>query len=422
MSKKHILILGGSHDQLFMLNTAKNMNLGTVVLDGNKSAPGLKQADYAKNINFKKLDEVYIYLDSLISKNINVCGVSTMGCDVPDILAKISKKYEWCGPSIETGKLAANKYLMKLRFEEEGIPVPKFAKVRNEKDIEDYWGFWGCEKIIIKPTDRAGSRGVKIIEHKKDLSNFYEFALNNSIIKEVMIEEFIEGPQISTESIIYDEMFFTPGFADREYDYMESFHPQIMENGGWVPSSHSSYDIKKVEKLVERASRSLGIQRGVAKGDVVINHKKGPMIIEIAARLSGGDFCESLVPLSNGVNYVQNVLQIAIGDKPNFENLTPRNPIKFIANRYFFLPQGVLEEIEGFSEVKSLDRIEKFEIFYEIGDKIPKIESHGQRVGVFVIKADSKDEAISLIDFVYRKVNFKINGSWYDGSPSSFNK
>ena len=61
MTRKTLLILGGSNDQLFMIKTAHEMNIDTVVVDGNKSAVGLKIATYSKAIDFSNIKEVIIY-------------------------------------------------------------------------------------------------------------------------------------------------------------------------------------------------------------------------------------------------------------------------------------------------------------------------------------------------------------------------
>ena len=74
------------------------------------------------------------------------------------------------------------------------------------------------------------------------------------------------------------------------YNTTENFHPLIIENGGWVPSILKKNDIKDIKSLIESASKFLGINSGISKGDIVLHSNKGPMIIEIAARLSGGDF------------------------------------------------------------------------------------------------------------------------------------
>ena len=52
-----------------------------------------------------------------------------------------------------------------------------------------------------------------------------------------MIEKYIEGPQLSTESIIINGKCYTIGFSDRNYEYLNKFSPYIIENGGDLPSA-----------------------------------------------------------------------------------------------------------------------------------------------------------------------------------------
>jgi len=416
LKKKCVFILGGGSDQLFMINTAHEMGLETAVVDGNSLAEGLKISTYSENIDFSKLDEVYTYIDNLLKNGVNICGVSTMGSDVPHLIAKISDRYSWTGPSLETGEITTNKYLMKLRLEEKGIPIPKFTLVNSPEEIKSYWSNWNCEKIVIKPTDSAGSRGVSLIHDLRNISNAFHHALYNSKIGEVIMEEYLDGLQISTESIIYNNKSITPGFADRVYEGMEGYWPQIMENGGWVPSIVTPEIKNKVCQLVESTAFALGIEKGVAKGDVVIHPRQGPMMIEMAARLSGGDFCESLVPLGTGVNYVKAAIKIALGEEPDWNELTPKFQ-KAVANRYFFLPPGKLETIRGIKEINDTNEISKLKFFYEPGDSIPLIENHGQRVGVMVVVDESREKVQKITDFAYNKLNFKIDGKWYKGYP-----
>ena len=98
---------------------------------------------------------------------------------------------------------------------------------------------------------------------------------------------------------------YTPGFVDRNYEMLTRFAPHFIENGGIHPSKIQGELRKAIEGLIERAALALGIENGVAKGDVVITGDGKPMIIEMAARLSGGDFSESLIPLGCGVNIVK---------------------------------------------------------------------------------------------------------------------
>jgi len=414
--RKCILLLGASEDQLFIIKSAKELELETAVIDRNKCTPGLSCATYSAPIDFSDTEKVIEYVKELMNMGVNICGVCTMGSDIPHIVSKIADTFGWIGPSEYTGRLATNKYEMKLCFKENGISVPRFALVKSAEDVLFYWKSWNCSKVIIKPTDRAGSRGVCIIERKQDVEISYRHALANSQIGQVILEEFIEGRQISTESLIFEGKVCTPGFADRVYDGMYVYWPQIMENGAWVPTDLSDEKKYEVVMLIERAARALGIKKGVAKGDVVMHPYKGATMIEMAARLSGGDFSESLVPLGSGINYVKTALKIAIGEEPDLEELEPKWE-KVVANRYFFLPTGYLQDVQGLEECRSLAEVNKLVISYHIGDYVPEIRSHGQRVGVMIITGENRKEVQNLIDYVYRKVQFKINDKWYSGLP-----
>lgn len=417
--KKCVLLLGASIDQLFIIKTAHEMGLKTAVLDANADAPGLKLATYSSPINFSDLPKVFEFVNSLRDTGVNVCGVSTMGSDVPHLVARIAKEFGWSGPSVETGRIATDKHEMKLRFLEKGVPIPKFSLVRSGNEIINLRRLWQCSKVIIKPTDRAGSRGVRLIEREIDAETAFQHAFANSLKGQVQLEEYIDGLQISTESILTKDCCVTPGFADRVYENMQAFWPQIMENGGWVPSILNDEMKYKVNDLVEKSARSLGIVDGVAKGDVVIHPERGPMMIEMAARLSGGDFCESLVPIGAGVNYVEAVLRIAVGETVDFGKLKPKKNLA-VANRYFFPPSGRLEEISGVEDVEKMPEVNKLKFFYKAGDYIPAIQNHGQRAGVVIVASPTREETQGLIDDIYNRIKFKINGTYYSGNPINY--
>ena len=416
---RSLLVLGAGSDQLFMIRTAHKLGYETVAVDANPSAPGLAIATHSSPIDFSSVSEVIAYVKSLKDRGVDVSGVSTMGSDVPHHVSAVADYFRWVGPSRESARLATHKLEMKEHFRRSGIPVPAYAQVEKTSDIKERWREWGCSALVIKPTDRAGSRGVRMILHPDQVDEARNYALSFSGNGQIMIEEFVMGDQYSTESILFDGRAVTPGFADRVYEGMEAFQPNIMENGGWVPSELDTELHRSICEIVERAAAVIGIERGPAKGDVVLCPERGPIVIEMAARLSGGDFCESLVPLGTGVNYVETAIDIAMGNEPDFEALTSTKNLT-VANRYFFPPPGKLEAIKGDRKCRSLESVVKLEMAYEPGDQIPVITNHGQRAGVFIVTAKNRSMAQEAIDYVYDNVTFIVDGQERSGRPEAY--
>ena len=255
--------------------------------------------------------------------------------------------------------------------------------------------------------DLAGSRGVYLI--KKDLKylkikNLYFGAKSFTKLKSLIAEEFLEGPQLSTETIVVNNKTRTIGFADRNYEFLRKFEPKIIENGGTMPSRYLKTYFKDVQKTIEKIKNALKISNGVIKGDLVI-HKKKIYVIEIAYRLSGGDFSESLIPLNTGIDFIKLALRQCVGEKISLRKIKIKNNL-FVMNRYFFPKEGVLKKIEGIKKIKNKDYIKKIDFNYKKNQRIPTINSHKDRGGVFVIVGKNYQEANRRVKFVYSKINF----------------
>lgn len=397
-SGDYLVVLGASSDQLFMIRTAQQMGLKVLAVDANQDAPGRKVADVFAHVSTRDIPAVITYLDEFVAKGATILGVSTMGSDIPEIVAALATHLGTPSISIEDATVATDKLRMKHRFAEHSVPIPWFSEISTYAELKEIIDERGIE-LVIKPNDRSGSRGVFLLNASCDVQDLFNRARDFSFSKRVLVEEFLPGLQISTETIMVDGKAHTPGFADRNYDLLDQFRPQIMENGGWVPSCLDGADRVAVENLVEQASLALGVRNGVTKGDVVMS-PGGPRMIEMAARLSGGDFCESLVPLGTGVNYVKTVIEIAIGQQPDIPSLNPKFN-RAVANRYFFPDAGRLIRVEGEDEVKSWDWVHKLEFWYEPGDEVPQSLSHAHRFGVFVVTAVDRDELERRVSQVY---------------------
>jgi biotin carboxylase len=223
--------------------------------------------------------------------------------------------------------------------------------------------------LLIKPVDSRGYRGVQRVEQVEDLTKAFYFAQEHSPTDRVMVEQYLSGPQVSTESIIVNGVCHTPGFSDRNYEYLERYAPFFIENGGDLPS-HLPDDIQaKVKDVVGRAAAALGITNGTVKGDIVV-HKGEPHVIELAARLSGGFFCTREIPLNTGVDFIGAAIRVALGEDVSAEELTPKQ-LTPVIQRYAFPSPGKVVKVSGAEDARKIAGIAEVVVTAKEGDIIP---------------------------------------------------
>ncbi len=354
-------------------------------------------------MNIIKWDEEAL-IKFVESYNGKIDGVITIASDIPHMVSRVAERIGVRHISIETADLAVDKFKMKQALKYYGVNVPEFRMVLSAHEVKKFIKEFGFP-VIIKPIDNSGARGVLMITEDTDLEWAYKESKNNSRSGEIMIEKFISGQQISTEGIMYENQFYITGFSDRNYSRLEEFLPNIIEDGGDFPSILSNEQVKLVNIEFEKAVRALGIDWGPGKGDMIYGDDEKAYVVEIAARLSGGNFCYDQVPLGTGVDIVDAYIDMAVGNSIDIECFKPKFS-KGIAQRYFFPGTGKIKEILGIEEVKSMTNVAKIDFFVKEGDIIEKQSNHTKRVGYVIAVGKDKKEAIKNAEEAINSVRF----------------
>jgi len=224
---------------------------------------------------------------------------------------------------------------------------------------------------------------------------------------EVIAEKFIFGLQISTEGLFHDGVFHCTGFADRNYTRLDDARPFMVEDGGDIPTILNEADKRKVEIEFEKAARALGIDWGPAKGDMIFGEDGKPYVIEIAARLSGGNFCYDKVPWSTGVDIVDILVDMAVGNPVDAARFTPTRDLA-TSQRYFFPAAGTIKQIDGVSAARAASHIRKVDIWAGPGQAVAAAENHPSRVGYVIACAPTRDEAIAAAEAAVARVEFRM--------------
>jgi biotin carboxylase len=390
---KTLWIVSGSSEAIPGIVKAKEMGLFVVVSDANSRAPGRSYADDFVTASTYDIEATVNAARLYHGTKRKIDGVISIAADVPLTVASVARALNLPGLSLESAFLASDKVAMKKRFQETGIPIPWFQEIVSVAQLKEV----SCKKgipIIVKPVDSRGARGVLRLTEKLDLDWAFDHARSFSSSGRVMIEEYLDGPQISTESVMIDGVGYTPGFSDRNYEYLERFAPYIIENGGHQPSSLSKHEQKQITECAEMAGLALGIHTGVAKGDMVMT-SEGPKVIEMAARLSGGYFSTDQIPLATGVDLVGGAIKLALGETVEPCELVPVRQ-EGVAIRYFFPDPGRVVAVENMEKALKIQDVNKLEVFVSEGDMIEPVTNHTKRAGFVITQGKSRQEAIEL--------------------------
>jgi biotin carboxylase len=386
--KKTILILGAGEEQTIAIKLAQEMGIKVIAVDGNPNAIGLKIADFGVCADVNDIE-----LITKIAKENNADGVMTHAVEIPQVVATVAKARNLPGVDPEVAERATNKLKRIKCFEKEGVPHPKFETATNIEEAvrkSETIGF----PLVMKPIDNAGARGVTNVNAKNEIERAFKEALSLSKEEIVLLEEYLEGPEISTESVVYNGKIYTPCWGDRNYDNKDKYYPYMIEDGGALPPKLSFEGKNLIEKTVKRAIRALGINFGAAKGDILI-HRGKPYILEMAARSSGGRFCDTKVPLSNGVNILKPLIQMHLGEEVDLKELEPKYE-RGVAERAILPDPGNVISIKGVEEVKRMDGIYKVYIKPEIkvGSFIEPLKNNADKIGYVIALGKTRDQAV----------------------------
>lgn len=193
---KKIVIIGANDFQKPLIIKAHEMGYETHVFAWREGATGAEDADYFYEISITEKDEI---LD--VCRKIRPQAVATIGSDLANITVQyLAEKLGLPGNSRECIENSTNKFKMREAFARAGIWVPFFAVAgENDKISVQESGY----PVIVKPTDRSGSRGITRVERKEELKSAIARATEQSFEKKAIIEEYIEGAEYSVETISY---------------------------------------------------------------------------------------------------------------------------------------------------------------------------------------------------------------------------
>ena len=384
-----LLIVGAGQEQIPAYETALDMGFNVVGSDMNPDAPAFSlPVDKIVASTYDPAETVAKALDYHQTSPID--GVMTLACDAPLTVAGVARQLGLPGISDGSALLGTDKLEQIRKFQSDGLPVPDFSVVdtlTQAMEIADSWGY----PVIIKPIVGRGGRGVLRITGPEDLTRTFGEVSGMGSDSRVLLQKYLSGPQISSETIIVEGVAYTAMYSGRNYEHLEKFAPYIIENGGWLPALISAEQKEQLDKTVQLVAESYGITNGFIKGDLVLSDD-GVKIIEFAARMGGGYAVSHSIPAAHQIDLVKQSIKMALGMTIDTSELIPR--YRMSAAIRFFLPEpGLVKEIRGFGQLDALDWVILKKMYIAPGDIIEKITNHTKRAGCVIVTGRDHQEA-----------------------------
>lgn len=397
--KKTILIFGAGLNQYLLVKAARDLGVTSVVLDPNPDAPGKVLADHFYVVAGNDYETT-----KRIALKHKVNGLATTQMEKPlRLMAKLAEEIGLPFHSPEAVERSLDKWLMKQAFLKYNVPCARGKLFHNNKEIRENDLRDFHYPLVLKPKDGTSSQGVFRIEKFEEIHKYIDITRRFSHNGEVIIEEFLEGPEYSIETITYKGQTTIVQYTEK---FITPF-PHTVEMGHLQPANLTPEEKEKIAKVVKDAIAAIGIDNSAAHTEIKLT-PNGPKVVEIGAR-GGGDFISSYLTLaSTGVSMDEAIIKVALGEEPDLQHKT--RMYSYI--KYFSLPVGkIVKEIKDYSDILKDDHVVFAHIAVKEGDIIEEITESKKRPGFVIVKAKDKVTveriAKSFCEYIVTKIKLE---------------
>lgn len=377
---KKIVIIGANSFQNPLILKAKALGYETHVFAWQDGSVGERTADNFYPISIVERDAI---LEKC--KEIRPDAVASIGSDLAMLTVNyLAEKLGLPGNSMECTEISTNKYAMRKAFQKAGVPVPGFFEADADTTAEELKGLQ--LPIIVKPTDRSGSRGITKVEEWGQLKPALKASVDNSFEKKAIVEEYLTGSEYSCECISYQgEHHFLA--VTKKYTTGE---PHFIETGHLEPAPLTDGQREAIKKAVFAGLDALQVKNGASHAEFKLEGER-VRLIEIGARMGGDCIGSDLVELSTGYDYVRMVIDVATGCEPSFEKV--REPKT--AYIHFIFTKQDLELLEKCKR----EIPEKIHFISELTEvREGAVTDSSTRFGYFILAFESLTEAKEYVN------------------------
>lgn len=391
---KKIMILGAGIYQVPLIETAKKLGIYSIVVSIPGNYPGFELADkvyYENTTDYNKILE--------IAKAEKIDGVVTAGTDVAVItIGKICDELGLCGLSFEAAQIAANKLLMKSKYEKYGVRTAKFREIPlDAADVSALVSDLSFP-LIFKSVDSSGSRGIVRVDSEADFDAAIKNVKENTRADYYIVEEFIEGEEFGAQAFVYRGAV---SFILPHGDYVFKGDTGV-PIGHFAPYELAPSVIDDAKEQLTAAIHAMGLDNCAINADFILKDGK-TYVLEIGGR-SGATCLAELVSIYYGFDYYEKILRCALGEDTIFDcgsHAVPNASMLLMSET-----DGVIREQTDRNPDNP--NIYDVQFDYSPGASVHKFHVGPHRIGHVITKGDTLKQAVDTLHEALKNIEIKV--------------
>lgn len=367
MDKKKVLVLGVGNAQVDFIKFCKSKNYEVHSCSYKNEGRGIELSDYFSVINIIDSKNVEDYV---LKNKIDI--VYSTGSDLAmPTLTRVSQKLKLpCFISAETALTCNDKTKLRGILKIHPEYNVSSQKIKKESDLKR----WNTYPAIIKPADSQGQRGIQELSDEKSLVDSFNNAIKHSITDTVIIEEYIDGFEISINLYVVN--------GNIKFDFI-SERISFDEYPGGIIKRHlypvkKYYDKGRVMDMCNKLIKTLKINDGPAYLQVKIDNKGNPKLIEITPRLDGCHMWRLIKEIKR-VSLFEILISHLSNKKINDDVFYQKNDNNVSGELLFFTSAANQKfKIQNYTLSKNMVY---YEWYYEENELIKAINGYADKVG-----------------------------------------
>ncbi len=392
---KKLLFLGGIRMLCEAVEYAKEMGIYTIVTDYLPDSPAKKIADKSYMISTTDTDAL---VDMCKEEGVDGVFIAFIDSMIPYAKKLCDRLNLPFYASNEQIKLSLDKRFFKETCRKYGVSVPNeyhFDLETNSFDKQVNF------PIIVKPVDSSGGRGVKICGNLEEFKIAYDYALSISPSKNVLIEDYIVGEEVTATYTMSAGQVSLSCVKDKLISFD---HKDITSQADVLifPSRHLNDFLKEENEKVINMLHALNATDGTVFFQGIASKEK-VTFFECGYRPNGA--CDYRhIERINGVNFLKMMIVHALTGKMEYNENTLENDTPFfdryILNFNVWAKGGKIASLSGKEEVSKIENVVMAEYMHDVGETIVDNNTLSQRV----FRAIIVDKSIIKIKETIKKI------------------